>query len=186
VYGTVLYTTSSRTVEDPTVLYMYGSSSNRKQCGFAVNIHVQIYPLLMQYCCIPKVPYSSLRRTWASKLMGSGISAMAAGAVGVTPSLGVVPAHSRTFFGYVPETAKTASRDEGGKGSDVGYLGALACAEHDARGGKSRKSQSVSVNLYKKVDTGCMHAVIVHGWPACWSRDQGPDLGRRLLLAGNY
>eukprot|EP01047_Picozoa_sp_COSAG01_P015413 COSAG01_NODE_772_length_13713_cov_71.721263_1_plen_192_part_00 len=27
-------------------------------------------------------------------------------------------------------------------------------------------------------DTGCMHAVIVHGWPACWSRDQGPDLGR--------
>jgi hypothetical protein len=58
--------------------------------------------------------------------------------------MGVVPAHSRTFFGYVPETAKTASRDGGGKGSAVGYLGALACAEHDARGGKSQSAADPS------------------------------------------
>ena len=54
--------------------------------------------------------------------------------------MGVVPAHSRTFFGYVPETAKTASRSGGRKGSAVGYLGALACAEHDAHGGKSQSA----------------------------------------------
>jgi hypothetical protein len=48
------------------------------------------------------------------------------------------------------------------------------------------KSQSVSVNLYKKVDTESLHAVIVHGWPACGSRDQHADLGPRPLPAGNY
>jgi hypothetical protein len=58
--------------------------------------------------------------------------------------IGVVPAHSRTFFGYVPETAKTASRDMGWKGSAVGYLGALACSEHDARGGKSQSAADPS------------------------------------------
>eukprot|EP01047_Picozoa_sp_COSAG01_P109611 COSAG01_NODE_38474_length_489_cov_0.746154_1_plen_76_part_00 len=30
--------------------------------------------------------------------------------------MGVVPARSHIFFGYVPETAKTASRGGGGKG----------------------------------------------------------------------
>jgi hypothetical protein len=54
--------------------------------------------------------------------------------------MGAVSARHHNFFGYVPETAKTASRDEGGKGSDVGYLRALACAEHDARGGKSQSA----------------------------------------------
>ena len=54
--------------------------------------------------------------------------------------MGSVLARYRTFFDYVPETAKTASRDGGGKGSAVGYLGALACAEHDARGGKSQSA----------------------------------------------
>jgi hypothetical protein len=58
--------------------------------------------------------------------------------------MGVVLARPHNFFGYVPETAKTASRGGGRKGVVPGYLGALACAEHDARGGKSQSAADPS------------------------------------------
>ena len=58
--------------------------------------------------------------------------------------MGVVPAVDHKYFGYVPGTAKTASWGGGRKGVVEGYLGALACAEHDARGGKSQSAADPS------------------------------------------
>eukprot|EP01047_Picozoa_sp_COSAG01_P030031 COSAG01_NODE_2079_length_8464_cov_7.812821_2_plen_133_part_00 len=62
------------------------------------------------------------------------------------------------------------------------------CIDHASRG----KSQSVSVNLYKKVDTECMHALSRAGQPArilrfqidCLDAAASPLGLRNFLLAG--